>query len=139
MGGVPLDGSEHFFFCEALPSLLQPASGGHCCLVERLDPESDACDVLRRELQVHTVPQFLKHLCDTHNGEARLFGETSWTPLRGPVCHPRLWSYQFARNQRTRQWLAERSARDENQWLTLEEVHWVLDNLIYSQLALRMK
>ena len=124
MAGVALDGSGHFF-CEALPSL-QPASGGSC-RVEYLDRESVAWETLQRAWHVYTVPKFLKHLCDKHNGEARLFGETSWTLLRGDVRQPRLWSHQFARTPATRKWLAQRSARHENKWLTLAEVHWVLD------------
>ena len=74
---------------------------------------------------MNTVPDFLKHLFTKHDGEARLLGETSWTSLLGDVRHPWLWAYQFATTQETRRWLANR--QDPNEWLTIEQVHWVLD------------
>ena len=70
------------------------------------------------------MPDFLKHLFNKHDGEARLFGPAGWVPLEEDVRQPRFWSYQFARTYLTRGWLWERPS---SAWLTWEDVHWVLD------------
>ena len=119
------------FLCSAYPNLA-PASGGHGGeRVEYVDRSSPLWDVLRKEWEVRTVPDFLKHLCTKHNGEARLFGEASWIPLTADVCEPAFWSYQFARTNASRRWLAEREAKaplnGRAEKLSIEEVHWLLD------------
>ena len=129
------------FLCSAYPNLA-PASGGHGGeRVEYVDRSSPLWDVLRKEWEVRTVPDFLKHLCTKHNGEARLFGEASWIPLTADVCEPAFWSYQFARTNASRRWLAEREAKaplnGRAEKLSIEEVHWLLDEGGGSTLLIR--
>ena len=102
-----------------------PASGGE--RVEYVDRSSPLWAVLREQWKLHTVPDFLKHLFNKHDGEARLFGEASCIPLAADVREPCFWSYQLARTSETRQWLAERETLSPPQKLTIGQVHWVLD------------
>ena len=112
--------SKHFF-CKAFPSL-RPASGG---VVEYVDAGSPIWQVLRAEWEVHNIPDFLKHLFNKHDGEARLI-QGDWRPFgdKVDVRLPAFWSPQFARTDASRRWLA---ARNPNKWLTFEDVNWVLD------------
>ena len=110
------------FFCVAFPNL-QPASGGE--RVEYLDHAHPAWDLMEEKWGVRTVPEFLKHLFAKHNGEARLIGDFSWIRMREDVCNPEFWSYQFARTENTRAWLASRKDPDER--MLLKNVHWILD------------
>ena len=104
------------FFCSACPSL-QPASGG--VRVEYVDPEHPAWDLLRTRFSVETVPGFLKHLVNRHEGEARLIGEAAWAPLQADVCNPAFWPCYFARTDRSRRWLAR---WNPTEWLSLQDV-----------------
>ena len=112
------------FFCTAFPSL-QPASGGGpriACVVSG-DP---IWAVLRETWKVETIPEFLKHLFNKHDGEARLIEEGDWMPLDDDcVRHPAFWKSQFAKTDASQRWLFERESQDEE--LTMEEVNWVLD------------
>ena len=110
------------FFCKAFPNL-QPACGGE--RVEYMDPAHPAWALLRDRWSVRTVPEFLKHLFNKHDGEARLLGDASWVPLDEDVRQPAFWSAQFARTDPSRQWLANR--RNPAELLSWEEAHWVLD------------
>ena len=89
------------FFCRAFPSL-QPASGGGQ-RVEYVDREHPIWAVLREKWKVETIPDFLKHLFNKHDGEARLIEEGDWMPLEDEdVRHPAFWSSQFARTEAPR-------------------------------------
>ena len=82
--------------------------------------------MLREKWKVETIPDFLKHLFNKHDGEARLIEEGDWMPLADEdVCHPAFWSSQFARTDASRRWLFWRDYPDE--WLTMAQVNWVLD------------
>ena len=85
--GVSLDDNRRFF-CRAFPNL-QPASGGE--RVEYVDRAHPAWTVLRERWSVETVPDFLKHLFNKHDGEARLIGEAAWVPLDGDVRNQATW------------------------------------------------
>ena len=76
------------FFCRAFPDL-QPASGGE--RVEYVDRDHPSWTVLREQWGVQTVPDFLKHLFNKHDGEARLIGEAAWVPLDGDVRNQATW------------------------------------------------
>ena len=67
---------------------------------------------------------FLNHLFAKHDGEARLIGGSSWKRLHEDVRNPEFWSCQFAPTAATRAWLAQRE--DPAQWLSLEDVEWIL-------------
>ena len=58
-----------------------------------------------RGVEGGTIPDFLKHLFNKHDGEARLIEEGDWMPLDEDVCHPAFWSSQFARTEASRHWL----------------------------------
>ena len=122
--GVSCD-DQSVVFCNAFPNL-HPASGGDR-VAELLEHGSPAWEVLRATWGVRTVPDFLKHLFAKHDGEARLVGGATWTPLREDVRNPKFWSCHFARTAETRQWLAHHCREDPAQWLTWEEVQWLLD------------
>ena len=122
--GVSCD-DQSVVFCNAFPNL-HPASGGDR-VAELLEHGSPAWEVLRATWGVRTVPDFLKHLFAKHGGEARLVGGATWTPLREDVRNPKFWSCHFARTAETRQWLAHHCREDPAQWLTWEEVQWLLD------------
>ena len=79
--------------------------------------------VLRDEWKVNNIPDFLKHLFNKHDGEARLIEEGDWLPLARDVRKPAFWSPQFARTDASRRWLSQHP----NKWLTWAEVNWVLD------------
>ena len=119
--GVGIDSKR--FFCKAFPSL-QPASGGGQ-RIQYVDREHPIWAVLRETWKVETIPDFLKHLFNTHDGDAILIEEGDWMPLEDDVRHPAFWSSQFARTDASRRWLFCRDRPDE--WLTMAEVNWVLD------------
>ena len=56
------------FFCRAFPSL-QPASGG---VVVCVNAGAPIWNVLRETFQVNSIGDFLKHLFNTHDGEAMM-------------------------------------------------------------------
>ena len=70
------------------------------------------------------IPDFLKHLFNKHDGEARLI-QGDWRPFGDEVDVrlPAFWSPQFARTDASRRWLADHP----NKKLTFEEVDWVLE------------
>ena len=81
--------------------------------------------MLRRKWGVQFVPDFLKHLFNKHDGEARMIAEDGWMQLEHQyLCQPQFWDPQFARTDGSRRWLA---SKDPNRWLTRDEVDWVLD------------
>ena len=93
-------------------------------------------EVLRGKFGIETLSDFLNHVCNCRDGEARLidgrYGEACfWRPLDESVidiCSPSLRRYQFASNERTRAWLR---FRDEDparrdQLLGLTDVRWTL-------------
>ena len=81
--------------------------------------------MLRRKWGVQFVPDFLKHLFNKHDGEARMIAEDGWMQLEHQyLCQPQFWDPQFARTDGSRKWLA---SKDPNRWLTRDEVDWVLD------------
>ena len=84
-------------FCRAWPNL-HPASGGDR-VVQHVNHAHPVWEVLRRNHGVSTIPKFLRHLFTKHDGEARLIGGTSWTPMATDACNPKFWSYQFARTR----------------------------------------
>ncbi len=99
LDGVGFDSDR--LFCEAFPSL-QPASGACRRAVECADRDRNIWETMLRKMWgVETLPDFLKHVCDKHNGgEARLIVEGDWArmmPADVDVRDPALWwSPQFA-------------------------------------------
>ena len=93
--------------------------------------------VLRDEWKVNNIPEFLKHLFNKHDGEARLI-QGDWRPFgdKVDVRLPEFWSPQFARTDDSRRWLA---ARNPNTGLTFEDVNWVLDQKGGETLLIRRK
>ena len=114
-------------FCRAWPNL-HPVSGGDH-VVRHVNHAHPVWDVLRETMGVRTVPDFLKHLFTKHDGEARLIGGTSWTPMMTThVCNPKFWSYQFARTGETRKWQYRKKPDNKLiNGLRIGEVQWVLD------------
>ena len=115
-------------FCRAWPNLHPVVSGGDQ-VVQHVNHAHPVWDVLRQTMGVRTVPDFLKHLFTKHDGEARLIGGTSWTPMMTThVCNPKFWSYQFARTGETRKWQYRKKPDNKLiNGLRIGEVHWVLD------------
>ena len=111
-------------FCRLWPNL-HPVAGR----VIHVDRRHPVWDVLHRDFDVDTIPTFLRHLFTKHDGEARLLGATSWTPMAMDVRHPKFWSYQFARSPEMRRWLYYRNKNKSlrTQWLEYSDVNWVLD------------
>ena len=111
-------------FCRLWPNL-HPVAGK----VIHVDRRHPVWDVLHRDFDVDTIPKFLRHLFTKHDGEARLLGATSWTPMDTDVRHPKFWSYQFARSPEMRRWLYYRNKNKSlrTQWLEYSDVNWVLD------------
>ena len=98
--GTSFDDDMTCAFCRIWPNL-HPVSGG----VQRVNRAHPVWGVLLRVHGVNTIPRFLRHLFTKHDGEARLIGGTSWTPMMTThVCNPKFWSYQFARTGETRKW-----------------------------------
>ena len=108
------------FFCKAFPSL-KPASGGEVVCVHAGSP---IWNVLREQWKVNNIGDFLKHLFNKHDGEARLI-QGDWRPFGDEVDVrlPAFWSPQFARTDATRRWLSQHPDKR----LTWAEVDWVLD------------
>ena len=121
------------FFCTAFPSL-KPASGGEVVCVHAGSP---IWNVLREQWKVNNIGDFLKHLFNKHDGEARLI-QGDWRPFGDEVDVrlPAFWSPQFARTDASRRWLA---ARNPNKWLTFDDVNWVLDQKGGETLLIRRK
>ncbi len=95
LDGVGFDSDR--LFCEAFPSL-QPASGACRRAVECADRDRKIWETtLRKMWGVETLPDFLKHVCNKHDGEARLIVEGDWArmPADVDVRDPALWSPQF--------------------------------------------
>ncbi len=110
------------FFCEAFPSL---KPGG--AAAEFVDGRHPVWKTLQKECGVNAVPDFLKHICNKHDGEARLLqrGEV-WSPL-APNIDVRdiaFWHQQFVEEEESREWLAERDPADK--LLSWDNVAWVL-------------
>ena len=83
-------------------------------------------NILRENWHVETLPDFLKRICNKHDGEARLL-RRKWVPMALPVdvCNPAFWSAQFATTQEaSRQRLAGRSARAR---LSSLDVDWLFN------------
>ena len=110
------------FFCEAFPSL---KPGG--AAAEFVDGRHPVWETLQKECGVNAVPDFLKHICNKHDGEARLLqrGEV-WLPLAPDidVRDSAFWHQQFVEEAESRQWLAERDPADK--LLSWDNVAWVL-------------
>ena len=75
---------------------------------------------------------FTKDLLNTHEGEARILGNTTWEKFayrqsNFTVFNSRFWHYQFMKDQDTREWLLLRS---RSSWaetaLRPEDVVWIL-------------
>ena len=122
----PALATKNRFFCKAFPNL-QPASGGGQ-RVEFLPRGHPMWETLADKWDVRTIPDFLKHLFNKHDGEARLIQEGVWENLdESIVRNPVFWSSQFARTDESERWLSyELSRRRHDQWLTMREVDWVL-------------
>ncbi len=127
------------FFCDAFPSL-QPASGGVWGL-ECVSRDHPVWETLQKEWGVNTVPDFLKHICNKHDGEARFIAEGPWMcmPADVDVRDPALWSPQFARTPNSRHWLAQRflRSRSRDSLLNMEEIDWVLSQRSWQTLLIR--
>ena len=122
--GTSFDDDMTCAFCRIWPNL-HPVSGG----VQHVNRAHPVWDVLLRVHGVNTIPRFLRHLFTKHDGEARLIGGTSWTPMMTThVCNPKFWSYQFARTGETRKWQYRKKPDNKLiNGLRIGEVHWVLD------------
>ena len=92
-------------------------------------------EVLQDTWKVKTIPDFLKHLFNKHDGEARLIEEGDWMPLEDEdVRHPAFWSSQFARTEASRHWLFNWRPPwrpvlldPPHELLRMEDINWVLD------------
>ena len=69
---------------------------------------------LKGALRLQDTLDFVKHLVNLHNGEARVLRGDTWTRLgrdeAEAVWHQRCWHYQFAINPAVRDWLYWRCA-----------------------------
>ncbi|CAK0907945.1 unnamed protein product, partial [Prorocentrum cordatum] len=110
------------FFCRAIPSL-QPASGGDH-RVECAGRERPIWAVLLHAWGVQAAPDFLMRSVKGRDGGARLVEEGDGVPLEEDVRHPAFWRFQFARTDALRRWLYWKGP---DEWLTMEEVDWVLN------------
>ena len=122
---VPLD--EKCWLTFAWPHLKRASAGDpHVTYLPPHSEDSPSWKVLRDTFQCDTVPEFLKHLFNKHDGEVRLIQDFGWKRL-DPVhaLHPRFWHPQFARTAEARIWLSTR--RDSDQSLTWRQAGWVLD------------
>ena len=109
---------------------LSPEAGG----MEPLDEGSAVWEILRCAFGVHTKADYVKHIVNKHDGEARFVGDAGWEPFPASggdddvhVYKPCFWHYQFATTQETRGWLYERS--QEEDWCDADlpdrHINWV--------------
>ena len=83
---------------------------------------------LRQTWGILTVPDFLKHLFNKHDGEVRVVKWAGWTRLPlSSARDPRFWHPQFARTEATRQLMYWRRAKDPDQPLTWQEIKEILE------------
>ena len=110
------------FFCEAFPSL---KPGG--AAAEFVDGRHPVWETLQKECGVNAVPDFLKHICNKHDGEVKLLQRGDvWLPL-APDIDVRdiaFWHQQFVEDEKSREWLADRPP--EMKQLSWNNVDWVL-------------
>ena len=65
---------------------------------------------LQKEFNLSTHVEYVQHILDSHDGEARLVGDTGWNRLPAEQASKAcFWHYQFAKKAETRRWLYERS------------------------------
>ena len=108
---------------------LSPEAGG----MEPLDEGSAVWERLRCDFGVHTKADYVKHIVNKHDGEARFVGDAGWEPFPASggdddvhVYKPCFWHYQFATTRETRGWLYERSQEDGcDADLTDYYINWV--------------
>ena len=108
-----------------------------------VDPEDPAADVrplsvqmwdeIKAKLRISDHKDYVKHLLNAHEGEARFVGDLdTWEefPVSGGRQHWNAcyWSYQFARTKETRKWLFERS---QEAWgetdLSDAQINWIME------------
>ena len=92
---------------------------------------SDAWLRIKREFKVKSEVDYVKHLLNAHEGEARFVGDEGWYdfPASGEVqpWNARFWSYQFVQTHDTRKYLYDRSQEDDSEAdLTWAEIRWIM-------------
>ena len=115
-------------FQEEFPDL-SPEAGG----MEPLDEGSAVWERLRCAFGVHTKADYVKHIVNKHDGEARFVGDAGLEPFPASggddvhVYKACFWHYQFATTRETRGWLYERS--QEEDWCDADlpdrHINWV--------------
>ncbi len=79
---------------------------------------------------IHSEKEYLKHMLNKHDGEARLVGDPSWEEFPasgGPPFEPRFWHCQYMKDPETRKYMQSRTweawAQDR---LTVSDAKWIL-------------
>ena len=98
--------------------------------MEPLTP--DSWWVYQKKYKVKNHAEYVKHILNKHDGEARLVGENEWVPFpaSGGISpkNARFWHYQFATVDSTRKYLHERSQEDwADEDLDDYELKWILE------------
>ena len=84
--------------------------------------------------------EYVEHILNLHDGEARFWGEPGWTPFpAGDIVKPRFWHYQFAKNKDVRYWLHTRSTSNHAAHdLSESDITWIMREEQYETMLLRL-
>ena len=81
---------------------------------------------------IHTEKQYVKHILNAHDGEAKLVGDYEWeqfTPSGGNVLNPRFWHCQYMKHPETRKYMGWRMQQGWHAATLLNpknEANWIL-------------
>ena len=112
----------------SLSADLTPASGGTRAMTET------GWQVLRAEAGVQDAADYVKHILNKHEGEAKFVGDTQWQEVtpdsvgQDGIFGSCFWQYQFCRQQNTRQYLWNRSLEPGGEAkLQAADVDWIME------------
>ena len=103
-----------------------------------MDSDHPSWEVLREQWCVESLPSFLKHLFNKHDGELRVIREAGWRRVPNEFAgHPRFWHPQFARTEDLRRTLYWRQQYHKgNGWLYWGEIEDIFREQPHGQTTL---
>ena len=101
--------------------------------MEPLDEGSAVWERLRYAFGVHTKADYVKHIVNKHDGDARFVGDAGWEPFPASggddvhVYKACFWHYQFATTRETRRWLYGKSQEEDlcDADLRDSDINWI--------------